>query len=97
MSVFSAIKLILTLKCEQSNRLISQSFDADLSRCERLAVRLHVLMCRSCRKFKKKLRLLHEMLQQDELSSVIATSMKDITLSTEDKNRIQKSLSSQLQ
>lgn len=49
--LLSALKLLLTLKCEQSTRIISQSLDQELSSVERWAVRLHYLSCYSCRRF----------------------------------------------
>lgn len=96
MSVFSAMKLILTLKCEESTQLVSQSLDADLSRSERLAVNMHALICRSCRRFKKQLLLLQKVLCQDGLDKALSAGMKDITLSSEAKDRIQKALSNRL-
>ena len=41
----AALKLLLTLKCEQSSHLVSQSMDRDLSLAEKWAVRLHQLGC----------------------------------------------------
>ena len=47
----AAVKLILTLKCEQSTQIVSDSLDRDLSAVERWAVRLHYISCWSCRRF----------------------------------------------
>lgn len=96
MSMFSAIKLILTLKCEESTRLISQNFDADITRCEWMAVRMHALSCRSCRRFKKQILLLRDVLSQYSKSKALFASLKNITLPPEAKQRIQKALLSQL-
>lgn len=59
----SALKLILTLKCEQSTRLVSDSLDRELSLVERWAVRLHYIGCWSCRRFGKQIRLIQKALQ----------------------------------
>lgn len=59
----SAVRLILTLKCEHSTHLVSDGFDRDLTFSERWAVRLHAMVCLSCRRFGKQIRLLKGMLQ----------------------------------
>ena len=58
----SAAKLILTLKCEQSTRIVSDSLDRELTSVERWAVRLHYIACSSCRRFGKQLRELRNTL-----------------------------------
>ncbi len=60
MGLFQAIKLILTLKCEQSARLVSDSLDRELGLAERWAVRGHHLGCRSCRRLRQQLLALNE-------------------------------------
>lgn len=59
----AAVRLILTLKCEQSTRLVSQSLDGRLSWSERWAVRLHALCCRPCRRFKRQILFLRQALR----------------------------------
>ena len=56
--LLSAAKLMLTLKCEQSTRIVSESLDRKLSPVERWAVRLHYVSCWSCRRFGKQLRMM---------------------------------------
>ena len=60
MKLLSAIKLILTLRCEESSRLISESLDRDLSLTERTAIRLHQLGCWSCRRLGRQLRFIRD-------------------------------------
>lgn len=60
----NAIKRILTLRCDESARLVSQSLDRNLSPSERWAVRLHAMICRSCRRYKKQLALIREAWRQ---------------------------------
>ena len=60
----SAAKLILTLKCEKSSQLVSDSLDRDLSAVERWAVRLHYIACWSCRRFGKQVRQIREAFEQ---------------------------------
>lgn len=56
--VLSALRLILTLHCQESTRLISDGLDRRLTFAERWAVRLHYLSCWSCRRFRRQLELL---------------------------------------
>ena len=48
------------LTCRETSRLLSEGADRYLSPRERLAVRLHLLMCAPCRRFAKQLRWLRE-------------------------------------
>jgi predicted anti-sigma-YlaC factor YlaD len=60
----AAVRLILTLKCEHSTQIVSESLDRDLSRVERWAVRLHYIGCYSCRRFGRQIRQLRDSLRQ---------------------------------
>ena len=60
MSFWRAIKLLLTLHCEESARLQSEALERNLTGVERWAVRLHFLSCRACRNFKRQLRFIQE-------------------------------------
>ena len=60
MKILSAIKLILTLHCDESSRLVSQSLDRDLSFSERWAVRLHRVGCWSCRRLARQLKFIRQ-------------------------------------
>ena len=59
----SAVKLMLTLECEESTHLVSESLDRDLSFAERWAVRLHAIGCWSCRRFGKQIRLIQKLMR----------------------------------
>lgn len=52
---FRAIRLLLTLRCEESERLMSDAFERDLTGVERWAVRLHFIGCKPCRKVRQQL------------------------------------------
>ena len=64
MRLFRALKLILTLKCEQSSHLASDAIDRQLDPAERWAVLLHTIGCRSCRRLRKQLRKLCDAAQR---------------------------------
>ena len=57
---YSSLKRILTLNCEESTRIVSDSLDRQLSFTERWAVRLHCISCWSCRRFGRQLRALRD-------------------------------------
>ncbi len=61
----AAVRLLLTLKCEESSHLVSESFDRDLSALERWAVRLHNIGCWSCRRFAQQIQLLREAMRSE--------------------------------
>jgi len=60
MAIFSAVRLVLTLSCEESTRLVSTSCDRGLDPAESWALRLHVLVCRSCRRFRRQILFLRK-------------------------------------
>ena len=47
---------ILTLRCAEASRLGSEALDRPLSRVDRLALRLHLIGCASCRRFCRQVR-----------------------------------------
>ena len=47
------------LNCKEVTRLISESFDRNLSLRERFGLRLHVMMCSTCRLFRQIQRRIH--------------------------------------
>lgn len=59
------IYLILTLDCEQSAKLTSDSFDRDLDWSEYIATRLHRLICSKSRRLNSQLTKLNNALQND--------------------------------
>ena len=50
-----SIWYVLTLTCDESSRLLSDSLDRDLTRGERVALRLHDATCKSCKRFIRQL------------------------------------------
>lgn len=52
MARLEAIWRILTLHCDESSRLASESLDRPLAGPDRLALRLHGLVCASCRRYR---------------------------------------------
>lgn len=77
------------LTCKQATHLLSQRLDRKLSRRERLALRLHVWICRNCRRFERQLHFirhaLHRGMQEQQLPV-------DKPLPQEGKDRIRQAL-----
>jgi predicted anti-sigma-YlaC factor YlaD len=87
---WSLMKLLLTLTCEQSTRLVSESLDSDLPRGERLAVRLHAVSCRSCRRYRKQLAFLSQAVSR--MADAVTSSSPRASLSPEVRERISRML-----
>lgn len=73
------------LNCKQTSLLVSQSLDRPLTWRERLAVRIHLLICVYCRRFTQQLKLirLHMHAWQQQ-----AAESQDIELPLAAKERI---------
>ena len=55
MKFLNALKLILGIRCEHAARLLSRQCEGSLSRSEKVALWLHVSICKSCKRYKKQL------------------------------------------
>jgi predicted anti-sigma-YlaC factor YlaD len=56
------LRMILSLSCEEASHLTSDALDRELSRSEQWALRLHLLVCHACRRFKEQLDLMRALL-----------------------------------
>ena len=52
------------LSCKEASRKISEGMERPLSRGERIGLRLHLLLCRSCSAFRRQVRALDGLVQQ---------------------------------
>lgn len=73
------------LDCKQTSLLVSQSLDRKLNWRERMAVRLHLLICVYCRRFMQQLLVMRATLKR--LSQQIEND-ENIMMSSETKARI---------
>ena len=77
-------------KCKEVTRMVSESLDRKLPLYQRIGVRIHLLMCKFCSRFKKQLLFLRETIRLHVERS------KDTELSTklppEARERIRKSI-----
>ncbi|HPF41483.1 MAG TPA: hypothetical protein PK093_22840 [Phycisphaerae bacterium] len=58
--MLSKLRYILTLRCEEADRLRSRQALEPLSLAERLAMAMHQLVCKSCRIAAKQIRILDQ-------------------------------------
>lgn len=52
------LRKILTLPCEEAVELVSQGLDHRLSFGQRSALRLHLVVCKACRTYRKQITLI---------------------------------------
>ena len=91
MFLLRQIWLILTLNCEQCAQLTSEELDRPLNWAEKLAVRLHVLICSKSRKLRFQIKELDKSLRRWTVSP--DSQLPDQkALSKEARERIRKNL-----
>ena len=92
MKRLARILRLLNLPCVEIVHLVSQSLDRDLPLGERLAVRIHMLYCTACCRFRRQMRILREALrrytERAELGEVVFPS----SLSPDARRRIKRAL-----
>ncbi len=79
------------MNCKQASQLISRSLDEPLSTRERIALKFHLSLCDWCSTFSQQLQKLHVAI--NKLNKSIEDD-ENITLPSETKKRIAKSLES---
>ena len=90
MGTMSNIKKILTLNCEQASRLLSNQQDTSLRRTEQWALKLHLLLCRSCRRYKDQLRSVRKIFSA--LRTKPDSAPPELRISDEKRDDIKKTL-----
>ena len=73
-------------RCDEVSRKVSQAMDAPLPLHQRVAVRIHLMMCRYCARFRRQLAMLRHM------SRMVESRPAGEGLSSEAKARIKASL-----
>ncbi len=81
------------LNCKQASLLASKKLDQKLSLNESLALSMHLLMCRLCRRYVHSLKTIRQMLREQDKNIQTAGSPK---LSQAARKRIQKNLQKSL-
>jgi hypothetical protein len=91
-SMFRTIKYILTLSCDEASRLTSAAMDRPLSPVERIGLRLHRLGCRFCRRYRRQLNLLRDLLRQHDARIAARADISAATLPPDARERIRQAL-----
>jgi hypothetical protein len=78
--------------CKDTVRLLSQSLDRGLSLGQRLVVRLHLLLCPMCSRFRRQLLFLHRAAGTFEEKRRHDVETSALTLSPEAKERMERAL-----
>ncbi|HEY6097506.1 MAG TPA: hypothetical protein VIU83_05570 [Candidatus Deferrimicrobium sp.] len=82
----------MMLSCKDATRLISESMDHSLPLAKRVGVRLHLLICIFCSRYKRQLLLIRETVRQLAAMQDTYGSLTGELLPEEAKERIRKSL-----
>lgn len=77
-------------RCKDVSQKVSQSLDASLPFHHRLAVRMHLMMCRYCARFRRQLIMLRKVSRH--MDDEPSTDRTTATLSNETKERIRKAI-----
>ncbi len=91
MSWSSRLLQILTLHCDAASALASGELDEALPRLERVALWCHVLICKSCRRYRSQIGLIHQALRSRD-QFLVEGDPNDHVLSTEARNRIARAI-----
>ncbi len=62
MKWLGGLKILLLMTCRDAAPLIAQGMDQELGTPDRVAVGAHLVICRSCRRYRKQLNLLRQVL-----------------------------------
>ena len=82
----------LSPDCRQASRLQSEALDRPLTLARRLGLRLHLLLCRWCRRYGKQIRFLRRIAHEHPEKLIEAAPQ---TLSPEARERLKRSLDRQ--
>ena len=83
------------LSCKEAAWLISESIDRDLAFMQRIGLRIHLMMCKYCSRYRRQLLFIREAIQHylDEIED--EESLPPVSLSPEARKRLIESLSRQ--
>ena len=91
MSWSSSLLQILTLHCDEASALSSRELDEALPRLERVALWCHLMVCRSCREYRRQIGLIRQVLPRRDQLLVEGDPDEDI-LSPEARSRIARAI-----
>ena len=80
------------LSCKEVSHLVSESLDRKLSPWQRIQVRLHLLMCRLCARFRRQTLFLRDAAHHYLMAVAETETATSAGLSPEARDRIKRSL-----
>lgn len=80
---------VLTLRCREAAPLVSEAMDHPLPRVERIALRMHLLICRWCRRYRAQLARLRAVARE---AGHRHNSLPEAALSIQAKERLQQAI-----
>ena len=86
---FKKILHVLSLRCEEADRLMSDSLDRQLTWSEQVALQGHMIVCRACRRAWRQMLILQQTMRE---SLDVADAAGDEILSPEARDRIRQAL-----
>lgn len=87
------------ISCRKATQLLSKEMDEPLSRWEKLSLKVHLLVCWCCNRFKQQIQIISKQLQEMARESLAFEHFAEIDLpglSAEAKERIMKVLKNAL-
>ena len=82
------MKKLLTLKCQEAAELVSSSLDGELGAVERWALRLHLLVCRACRQYRRQIRVLRKLLAETRTETEAGEALAGESIPQELRKRL---------
>ena len=77
--------------CSEVSRMVSESLDRRLPLLQRMGLRMHLLMCRFCTRYRKQLLILRDTIHLHESRG--EDTVSTVSLSPETRHRIKEALS----
>ena len=80
--------------CREVTRLVSESLDRELPLYQRIGLRIHLLMCKFCGRYRKQLLILRETIRSHAMYDEEADS--SVSLTPESRKRMKEALTEHL-
>lgn len=94
---FRTIWYVLTLRCDEAERVRARRSIGEARRAERLGERLHSLACKSCRRARRQLGIVDRTVEELRSSLNAAAGESPASLSTDARSRIGASIAAETQ
>jgi hypothetical protein len=78
--------------CHEASILTSRAMDEDISLKERVGLKMHLLVCKWCRRYSKQVNLIRDIVRRQASRVESTESQTDLNLSPGARNRIEKIL-----